>query len=59
MDNYKKMQLLTFKKNVTWGTNKLFEFQNNRPFSPRHPLESNMCNQKTRQKLLYLQSCAY
>ena len=52
----KKDEHLENKKNVTLGPKKLFEFLNVRPFSPGHPLESNMCNQKTRGKLLHFHS---
>ena len=30
--------------NVTWTQSDIFEFLNICPFSPGHPLESNMCN---------------
>ena len=46
----------TFIKIVIWTISDISDFLNVCPFSPDHPLESNMCKQYTKQKLLYLQS---
>ena len=44
----------TFIKIVIWTISDISDFLNVCPFSPEHPLESNMCKQYTKEKVTIL-----